>query len=218
MRMAELSRASGVPIATIKYYLRENLMPRGEASSPNQATYGDAHVQRLRLIRSLIDIGGLPVATVRDVLAAVDDPDTSVHQMLGATVFAVTKVHQPEPDEHHDRAAAEVEQLLGRTGWQVHAGSPTLDVARAVLAALHRLGHDRVAGNLDQYARATEQIAEADLGALVDVPGRDARAEFALVATVLGDTLLAALRRMAQEHVSAKHFPPHQPSRQGEQS
>jgi DNA-binding transcriptional MerR regulator len=218
MRMAELSRVSGVPTATIKYYLRENLLPRGEASSPNQATYGDTHVQRLRLIRALIDIGGLPVATVRDVLAAVDDPNTSVHQMLGATVFAVTRVADVQADEHGDRAAAELEELLGRTGWHVHADSPTRDVARTVLAALHGLGHDRIVENLDQYARAAEQIAEADLATVVDVTGRDARAEIALVATVLGDTLLAALRRMAQEHVSAKHFPPHPAPRQGEQS
>src|ERR687888_1285100 len=123
MRMAELSRASGVPVATIKYYLRENLLPRGVTTSPNQATYGHAHMQRLRLIRSLIDIGGLPVATVRDVLAAVDDPGTSVHQMLGATVFAVTTVADDAADEHHARAVGELERLLEHTGWHVHADS-----------------------------------------------------------------------------------------------
>ena len=33
MLMAELSRRSGVPVATIKYYLREGLLPPGEAIS-----------------------------------------------------------------------------------------------------------------------------------------------------------------------------------------
>jgi DNA-binding transcriptional MerR regulator len=37
MWIAELSRQTEVPVATIKYYLREGLLPAGELSSPNQA-------------------------------------------------------------------------------------------------------------------------------------------------------------------------------------
>ena len=39
MRIGELSRLSGVPVATIKYYLREGLLPPGVHSHPNQANY-----------------------------------------------------------------------------------------------------------------------------------------------------------------------------------
>src|ERR1700716_801088 len=45
MRMAELSAESGVPVATIKYYLREGLLPPGERTSRNQARYDDVHVR-----------------------------------------------------------------------------------------------------------------------------------------------------------------------------
>ena len=41
MRIGELSRATEVPVPTIKYYLREGLLPHGELSSPNQASYGE---------------------------------------------------------------------------------------------------------------------------------------------------------------------------------
>ncbi|WP_346281659.1 MerR family DNA-binding transcriptional regulator, partial [Pseudonocardia sp.] len=34
MRMAELSARTGVPIPTIKFYLREGLLPPGERTSP----------------------------------------------------------------------------------------------------------------------------------------------------------------------------------------
>jgi DNA-binding transcriptional MerR regulator len=37
MRIGELSKVTGVPVPTIKYYLREGLLPAGELSSPNQA-------------------------------------------------------------------------------------------------------------------------------------------------------------------------------------
>ena len=46
MRIAELSQKTGVPVPTIKYYLREGLLPAGELTSPNQAHYDDRHVQR----------------------------------------------------------------------------------------------------------------------------------------------------------------------------
>ena len=56
MRIGELSKAAGVPVPTIKYYLREGLLAPGELTSPNQASYGEAHIRRLRLIRALVDL------------------------------------------------------------------------------------------------------------------------------------------------------------------
>lgn len=76
-------------VPTIKFYVREGLLPAGELTSPNQASYGEAHVQRLRLIRALLDVGGLSVASIREVIVAVDDPGRSVHKLLG-TVAAWT--------------------------------------------------------------------------------------------------------------------------------
>ena len=54
MRISELSRRSGVPVATIKYYRREGLLPEGRALNPTTVEYDEEHIQRLRLIRSLI--------------------------------------------------------------------------------------------------------------------------------------------------------------------
>ncbi|HOZ59840.1 MAG TPA: MerR family transcriptional regulator, partial [Nakamurella multipartita] len=39
VRISELSRASGVPTATIKYYLREKLLHEGVLTSATQARY-----------------------------------------------------------------------------------------------------------------------------------------------------------------------------------
>ena len=62
MRISELSRTSDVPVATIKYYLRERLLPEGRRTSATQAQYDDSHLARLRLIRALLGPGGLSVA------------------------------------------------------------------------------------------------------------------------------------------------------------
>ena len=73
MRISELSTRSGVPVPTIKYYLREGLVPEGVRSSPTQAEYDDVHLQRLRVIRALVG-SGVSVAETRKVLAALDRP------------------------------------------------------------------------------------------------------------------------------------------------
>ena len=68
---------------------REVLPARGTArpghpTSATRATYDDTHVRRLRLVRALVDVGGLSLAAVRDVLAALDDPNRSQRDLLGA--------------------------------------------------------------------------------------------------------------------------------------
>ncbi|MGC5365224.1 MerR family transcriptional regulator [Streptomyces sp. DT24] len=83
MRISELSRRSGVPVATIKYYIREGMLPPGRATSATQAEYGDQHVRRLRLVRALIGVRGLSVSATREVLRAVSAHESDLHEVLG---------------------------------------------------------------------------------------------------------------------------------------
>ncbi len=207
MRVSELAHASGVPLPTIKYYLREGLLHRGETTSPNQARYDESHVRRLRLIRALLEIGALPVATVRDVLEAVDDPELPVHSMLGRATHPLTSVPAEDDDPALAAAVAEVDALVQRTGWIVHPDAPARRAAAGVMVRMRALGQDRFVDQLDEYAHAAERIAEADLRPIASMTERDEVAEAALVGTVLGDALVSALRRMAQENFSGKHFP-----------
>src|SRR5687768_10077798 len=90
MRIAELSRQSGVPVPTIKYYLREALLPPGELTSPNQASYGEAHLRRLRLIRALVDLGQVPIARVKEILEGLDSDSMTLHEQIGRAHRAIT--------------------------------------------------------------------------------------------------------------------------------
>src|SRR5258705_5776809 len=103
MRIAELSQKSGVPVPTIKYYLREGLLPAGELTSPNQARYDDHHVQRLRLLRVVLDIRPLPRAPVRHLLVALREPDPDLHNVL-AQAPAMTLCGREYPYTQGSRA------------------------------------------------------------------------------------------------------------------
>src|ERR1700710_1263265 len=98
MRVSELSAVSGVSLATIKYYLREGLLHPGRTLSANQADYDDDHVRRLRLVRALIDVGGLSIAQVLRTLAAVDDPTIALHDAFGIAQDALSSARSTTAD------------------------------------------------------------------------------------------------------------------------
>ncbi|GGL70926.1 MerR family transcriptional regulator [Streptomyces fumigatiscleroticus] len=206
MRIGELSRRTGVPVPTIKYYVREGLLPPGELTSPNQAVYGENHERRLKLIRALLDVGGMKVAEIADILTAVDDPARPLHKVLGAAADHLGTAGT-EPDDTETAAARTVvADLVSRRGWHSHASNPAVaDLAKA-LAALTRLGHGSFVEVLDDYADAAEQVARADL-AYVDRRGAvEDRVESVVIGTVLGEAVFSALRRLAHVDASAKLF------------
>lgn len=87
MHLAELSRRSGVSVPSIKFYLREGLLPPGEAVTALKAEYSDEHVRRLRLVRAMLTIGKMSVVQVRDVLAVAEDPAFTRHERLGIAQY-----------------------------------------------------------------------------------------------------------------------------------
>lgn len=208
MRVAELSRRSGVSVASIKYYLREGLLPPGELTSPNQAHYDEEHLRRLRLVRALLDVGGLTVAGARDVLATVDDEQVDLHHALGTAQDAVMARVQPVEDEASVRAEKVVADLVARRGWRVTEKNAGRRAAVDVLATLDRLGGDQVVGLLDVYAEAMEAVGDREVAAVVDRDEREGSVERVVIGIVLGGALIAALRGMAQESASARRVGP----------
>ncbi len=200
MRISELARRGGVPVGTVKYYLREGLLPAGEPTSATQAQYGEDHVARLRLIRALVGTGGLSIATARSVLAAVDDPALSPHDMIGAALSALPTLAE---NERPDLSPAQAH--LRRWGWQVHEESPAVSVLAQGLLALQAAGFATPDQLLDRYARAAHELGEQDVAEVpMDSPAEAVR--FAVIGTLLLEPVLLALRRLAQEDVSARRL------------
>jgi DNA-binding transcriptional MerR regulator len=207
MKMSQLCEASGVPVPSIKYYLREGLLPSGERTSANQVDYSDAHVERLRLIRALIDVGGLSVATAGRVLAAVDSPDLPLTYIFGVAQYAISDADLYDELEGTSAGAAMVEETVERMHWNVTDENPGRRGAARILDTYARLGRTELAAIPEGYAKGAELIARADLAAVATTSDVRDMAEIVVVGTVLGDGLVASLRRMAQEHVANELFP-----------
>ncbi|MER7624416.1 MerR family transcriptional regulator [Streptomyces sp. NPDC126503] len=216
MRIGELSRRTGVSVPTIKFYVREGLLPAGRLTSPNQASYEEDHVRRLRLIRALLDVGGLSVAAIREVIAAIDDPEQPVHKMLGeAAARLVPRYERASDGRAGDGGAAEgsaavararVEGIIAARGWRAYQGNPAGEALVAALQALEEVGHGRFAEVLDVYAEAAERVARADLEYVARNVAREDLVESVVVGTVLGDAVFESLRRLAHVDASDRLF------------
>ncbi|MEU6734972.1 MerR family transcriptional regulator [Streptomyces physcomitrii] len=213
MRLSELSEHSGVSTATIKFYLREGLLPPGRRISATQAEYGEHHLRRLRLVRALIQIGKVPVATAREVLSHVDDDSLGRTIRLGAALWALPQGNPPAEDLEDPEVAAataELEELLTRLGWsnaqQIGALSPVYRSLAAGLATLRRLGFPGDLETLLPYARAMHELAERDLDTLEALDSEAEQVETAVGSAVLFEPLLLSLRRLAQEEESARRY------------
>ncbi|WNV76613.1 MerR family transcriptional regulator [Geodermatophilus sp. DSM 44513] len=201
VQISELARRAGVPVATVKYYLREGLVPAGELTGATRARYGEEHLERLRLVRALLGPGGLSVARARAVLAAVEDPGTSVHAALGAA-------HRALPGVGAGGAAdlAPARAVLDRRGWRVAEDSPALHALAAALEALAATGAAPPDEVLDRYAEAAGRIGAQDVAGVPTSSVAEA-VRFVVVNTVLFEPVLLALRRLAQEDASRRRFP-----------
>ncbi|MFJ9695545.1 MerR family transcriptional regulator [Kitasatospora sp. NPDC101183] len=205
MRMSELSRRSGVPTATIKYYLREGLLPPGRATAATQAEYDEAHLRRLRLVRALIGVRGLSVSATKEVLGGVAAHAGERHQVLGI-VLGARPAEEDDSDSEPAPApgAAEVDALLRELGWEVSAHAPARAALGETLETLRSLGEEIAHPALLRYAALSAGIAAVDLDQLDPQADPLDQAESALVRTVLLEPALLALRRLAQENESVR--------------
>lgn len=208
MRISELSRRTGVPVPRIKYYIREGLVDHGERTQFNQATYDEAHVKRIKLLRALVSIGGLSIAETRDVLERLDAPDLSIDYVLGRAMPALEASQPRRSDEHGKAAAARLTDLIERRGWR--RTDVELAASQAIIeamATMYDLGLEHLLDELDVYASAAEQVAKADLGMIARLGDPAAILESAIVGTILGEIVLGGLRRLAHADASGRVFP-----------
>ncbi|WP_210588062.1 MerR family transcriptional regulator [Streptomyces sp. GESEQ-35] len=211
MRLAELSERSGVSTATIKYYLREGLLAPGRQINARTAEYDEDHLRRLRLVRAMIQIGRLPVATVREVLGHVDDDSLPRTIRMGAAMWALPQVAEPDEEDEHVRSAHEAaDQLLESLGWSnaqaLVSISPAYRSLVVAMAALRRIGIDWDAQLLVAYARLMHQAAVLDLDFLERHPSEAEKVETAVLGAILVDPMLQSLHRLAQEEESARRY------------
>lgn len=201
MRISELARRGGTPVPTVKYYLREGLIPPGRRTSANQAEYGDEHLVRLKLVKALGGVPGLSIQKIKQIVELIDDGSSTLLDGLALATEDLPP-YQEQDDTHGD------------------SGEESYPLARALLEDIG-LDHDSQPGIMAPLDRALETATSAGIPleperlrayaehmmAIAEyevktMPGDKGEAVvYATAGTVLYEPILLALRRIAlQEH------------------
>jgi DNA-binding transcriptional MerR regulator len=198
--VSELAARSGMSTASIKFYLREKLLPPGDLSAAGKAYYDGAHLSRLSLIRALRELAKLPVERVRRVLSAVDRDASSTFTQVASVIDALAT--RAKPTAAHRALRARVYAKLRQRGLVVRESSATLDALTAALHGLRAFRPEFDENVLDGYLDHLLPLAEAEFRSNEERlrAGAEPALIGAVVGTVLFEPLILTLRRLAHEH------------------
>lgn len=112
MKMKELEARSGVGRETIRFYIREGLLPEPERPKANVAIYSEEHVRRLEMIRMLQRERFLPLSVIKRLLDEIDGRELdAVPGLFGLEFMLASRLGADET-----RGAVDAERLAGETG------------------------------------------------------------------------------------------------------
>ena len=196
MRISELAERADLPVATIKFYLREKLLMPGAPVSATRSDYGEQHVRRAVIARALTESAGLSVQQAREVFRLIDAHENDLFDTLGRAIAVLPPATEPADD--YPRARAVIEKL-----------GQLYDPRFAAVAQLERaLANAEAAGvplddeRLAIYGPSIRAIAEYDVS---KVPAeREQAVEYAVLGTALHEPVIVALRRLAHQDAAAR--------------
>lgn len=198
MKISELSRVSDTPIPTIKFYIRKGLLPPGKTSSPNQASYGEVHLERLDLIFRLKTFADLSIDKIAEVLGASDAKANRYAALEAGVNAAVGEEGAPEPvlDSPGQQF---VRALAAKRNWPLGPNDPAL---LAVAQAFDKAGagwpFEVREERIEQYVDVIEQLVELEISDdWSEGMSQDGMLKFAVLGTFLFEPLILALRQAA---------------------
>jgi DNA-binding transcriptional MerR regulator len=203
MKISELSARTGVTIPTLKFYLREGLLPQGELSSPNQAEYTERHVRRAALIRALREVAGLSIARIATIVGALDHGEAT-YEVLGAVTDSLGGAQISALTPAQEEIGHELDALLDTLGLPSRPES----LARyQIILAFESIRSMLFPGVpmelLALYARPMIEVARAERSVTPDLIAQDpdTAIERAVIGLALFEPIILAFRRLTHEAI-----------------
>jgi DNA-binding transcriptional MerR regulator len=162
MQLKELSERTRVSPASIKFYLREGLLPAGRSVHATRSEYSEHHVSRLELIQALRNVVGLPIAKVSSLLRMADDgaPRLELLAAVQRTVLGLDEVST----EHGDLRTPGGDAVV-RFRNRPDVPSDARNALNAHLSLMESLGVPADNELLDAYSQAVDSIAAVNISA-----------------------------------------------------
>ena len=166
-RVEELAAAAGLPVDTIRFYQARGLLPSPQRVG-RTAIYDEAHLERLRRVRSLL-ADGVPLALIKRLLDQGPGPGPDplvaalVQAQLGERTYTRAELAReagiPEPLVQAAQSAGLVAPM--RVGGEERYSDADLGMARAAFSILQAgLPLDELLSIAVDHARGVQAVAE----------------------------------------------------------
>ena len=96
LKISEIAERSEVPVATVRHYLREGLLPEPVRTSRNMAYYPPEFVERIRLIKQLQEERFMPLRVIRELLDSAGGDVEQLRALAETGDFLVARALVPE--------------------------------------------------------------------------------------------------------------------------
>ena len=167
LKISELAERADVPVATVRHYLREGLLPEPVKTSRNMAYYPPEFVERIRTIKRLQEERFMPLKVIKDSLLAERTPEAELLERFDVPVRALerlTEVGVLSPDAGgYSQADVRIVEAIARfraEGWNETTGFGARDVAR-LMEGLAPVVADELALMVERFsAMEPSQAAE----------------------------------------------------------
>jgi DNA-binding transcriptional MerR regulator len=232
LKMSELAERSGVSPGTIRYYLREGLLGRGEdivRTSRNMAYYPPEYVERIELIKRLQEERFMPLRVIKGalegdpgrVLALIELEDRILERAL-ASAEEHTRVSRRAVQERYGVPRNVLERLVEIGVLTPNQRGYDRDDVKIIeaIASFRAGGYEEALGftvyDTLRYRKALEPLVEEEVRALLERLAGEVEIERAmeivaagteplreLIGAMHSKLLLAALRRHRTAQPSA---------------
>lgn len=137
LKISEIAERAEVPVATVRHYLREGLLPEPVKTSKNMAYYPPEFADRIRMIKRLQEERFMPLKVIKQILTAERTSREEVLERFDVPARALERLEEVgvlSPNQRgysqDDVRVVEVIAKFRAEGWNETTGFGARDVAR----------------------------------------------------------------------------------------
>lgn len=192
LSIGELSRLTGVPVKTLRFYSDEGLLPEAERSRSGYRLYTEAHVFRVDLIRTLRE-AGIGLEAIGKVLRRDVTVEEALRLRLGAVEAHVSALQRVAGALRAALRAGGSEESLRRL-------SMVTNLSKEQRRKLIERFYEKVMAEHPQSRDWVKSMIDASAPDLPDDPTPEQLDAWIELATLLEDeTFIASMRTQANE-------------------
>lgn len=137
LKISEIAERAEVPVATVRHYLREGLLPEPVKTSKNMAYYPPEFADRIRLIKQLQEERFMPLKVIRELLDSGLTPEEEILRRFDIPKRALRRLSElgvltPSAGGYAQSDVRIIEAISSfrAAGWNETTGFGARDVAR----------------------------------------------------------------------------------------